>query len=152
MWQRVQTLWLLLAGALMTLLLFFPIALFIDPTGTGYVLDAIGIHNSASGQIVQSTWALFVLDAIIVLLSFVTIFLYKKRVLQIRISIFNILVIIGYIIYAGIISYRFTQAIQGSFGIKFWLAIPIISIVSLYLAVRNIGADEALVRASNRLR
>ncbi|WP_373811255.1 DUF4293 domain-containing protein [Porphyromonas macacae] len=152
MWQRIQTLWLLLAGILMTLLLLNPLAVFIQPDGTSYSLFVSGVQEIGTKKMVTPAWGLFVIDAIIVLISFITIFLYKKRILQIRLTVFNMLVTIGFIIYLALVSWHFCSTHSASFGFKFWLGIPLICLIFQYLAIRNIGADEALVRASNRLR
>ena len=39
-----------------------------------------------------------------------------------------------------------------SLSVKFGLAFPLINLILDYLAIRNIGADEALVRSLDRLR
>ncbi|MDO4673305.1 MAG: DUF4293 domain-containing protein [Porphyromonadaceae bacterium] len=150
MWQRIQTLWLLLAGVAMTLLLFFPMGMGSASDG-GYEFLTIGARKIGGG-ITDPTWGLFFVDLLSVLLSFVTIFLYKKRVLQIRLSVVNALVIVGMLIYYAMLTYNFLSVHNLSYGFKFWFAMPIISIVFLYLAIRNIGADEAKVRALDRLR
>lgn len=154
MWQRIQTLWLLLAGVLMTLMLIYPLAVFVDPaTGAAYNLYVSGVQDVASQMIVYSAWGLFVIDAIIVLVSFITIFMYKKRIRQIRLTVFNMLVTIGFLAYLAFVSWHFCTTHHVHFGgLKFWLAMPLVTLILQYLAIRNIGADEALVRASNRLR
>ena len=152
MWQRIQTLWLLRAGIAMTVLLFKPIGLLIGPEGQGYAMNILGLYAPATNALVKSTWGLFALDAIIVLISFATIFLYKKRILQIRLCIFNILVTIGFLIYLGMQIWQICSAENLEFGFRFWLCMPIVSIILHYLAIRGIGADEAMIRAAERLR
>lgn len=152
MWQRIQTLWLLLAGIAMTVLLFKPLALMVGPAGQGYMMNVLGLHSPASGELLKSTWGLFVLDAIIVLCSFGIIFLFKKRILQIRLCIFNILLTIGFIAYFIIQSWSIASAQNLDLAFRFWLSMPIISILLHYMAIRAIGADEAMVRAAERLR
>ena len=41
-------------------------------------------------------WALFVILLVVAVLSFGTIFLFKKRMLQIRLTIFSSVVLVGY--------------------------------------------------------
>lgn len=134
----------------MTMLLFFPMGIGMGAE-EGYEFLAIGVRKAA-GDIVQPTWGLFFVDLVSVILSFVTIFLYKKRVLQMRLCVVNALVIIGMLIYYAMLTYNFLSVHELSYGFKLWLALPIISIILLYLAIRNIGADEAKVRALDRLR
>lgn len=153
MWQRIQTVYLLLAAVAMTLLLFLPMGIATDPLTGTYKLTATIFFNTTDLSINPGgSWGLLFVAAISVLTSFVTVFLFRKRILQIRLSIFNILVIIGFLVFFGIEAYQFCHTAGFDFGIKVWLALPLIAIILLWLAIRAIGADEALVRASNRLR
>ncbi|GAD05102.1 hypothetical protein HQ45_04415 [Porphyromonas crevioricanis] len=149
MWQRIQTLWLLLAGVAMTMLLFLPLA--VAYGADTYEITTAGIR-SMSAQLVKPTWGLFFVDFLSVLVSFITIFLYKRRILQIRLCVFNILLILGLLVYFAMIAYSFISAEGLSFSFKLWMSLPFVSIILLYLAIRGIGADEAKIRALNRLR
>lgn len=149
MWQRIQTLWLLLAGIAMTTLLFLPLA--VAYGAQTYEITTVGIRGMAE-QLVRPTWGLFFVDLLSVLVSFVTIFLYKRRVLQIRLCVFNALLVIGMLVYFAMISYGFVTSEGLKFGFKLWMSLPFVTITLLYLAIRAIGADEAKIRALNRLR
>lgn len=152
MWQRIQTLWLLLSGIAMTLLLFKPMGMLLERvSGKGYELGVFGIKSSGSGY-EHFTWGFFILAALIVGLSFLTIFLYKKRILQIRFCVFNILLTIGFLGYFGFLIWSFSKTCDCGISFTPWLSIPIVSIILQYLALRRIGVDEAMVRAANRLR
>ena len=74
MWQRIQTLWLLLAGVTMTLLLLVPLAM----SSQGVKFTAIGF-TSPNLETNYITWGLFALDALVAFLCFFTIFLFKKK-------------------------------------------------------------------------
>ncbi|WP_373705184.1 DUF4293 domain-containing protein [Porphyromonas loveana] len=152
MWQRIQTIWLLLAGVAMTLMLFKPYGLLIGVGGEGYLMDVMGVHASSTGELLKSTWGLFILDAIIVFVSFGIIFLYKRRILQMRLCVFNILVLIGFLIYLAVQVWQISSAEDMTFGLRVWLSMPVVAIILHYLAIRAIGADEAMVRAAERLR
>ena len=95
-------------------------------------------------------WALFVILLIVAILSFGTIFLFKKRMLQIRLTIFSSVVLIGY--YMALIAYIFMLAEDTSFTPSWIICLPFIGIILNWLAIRGIGADEALVKAYDRLR
>lgn len=152
MWQRKQTLYLLLAGLHMTLLLLFPI-LTLSATGaaTGeYRVDATGIHSAQ--EYYQVGVVSFVLAAAVILLTLITVFLFKKRKVQVRLSILSILLIVAFM---GVIAYEaFTAmaALHATMGIRIGVALPFVAILFLYLAIRGIIADEILVRSVNRLR
>jgi flagellar basal body-associated protein FliL len=80
----------------------------------------------------------------------VIIFLYKKRILQIRILVFSVVLLLGlfglffYFTYAG-----FTGA---KVAFKVPVVFPVVAVILDYLAIRAIGKDEALIRSLNRIR
>ena len=95
-------------------------------------------------------WALFVILLVVAVLAFVTIFLFKKRMLQIRLTIFSSVVLIGY--YLVMAALIFMTAEETSFTPSWTICLPFIGIILNWLAIRGIGADEALVKAYDRLR
>ena len=157
MWQRIQTLWLLLAGVAMTLTLFLPLALFSTQSVMGaenFEMYSLWVKNATDGSIGKGliTWDLFVLGALITMISFATIFLFKKRKIQMRLCVFSILLAIGYIIDFVVRAWQFKAVLDADFSIKFALGLPFIALVLLYLAFRGVRKDEILVRISSRIR
>lgn len=151
MWQRIQTVWLVLAFVAMIALLFLPIGIFATPQGIWIMYNwstrpLIGVGT------VMNHWGLFVLALIIALLSLYIVFLYKKRKLQMRLTMLGMLLTVGYLVYYTVEAVKLTNALQASYGFKFALALPIITIILLFMARRAIRKDEVLVRMSNRLR
>jgi hypothetical protein len=153
--QRIQTVYLLIVAGLFIALLFLPIG-FLQSGEQFYSFDVSGLNTATQpSELVYPTWSLMAIAAIIILLSFVIIFLYKRRILQIRICVFNTLLMIGFCVLTGIYAWQFTQSpdLPGAkLNIHFRAAFPIIAVILNYLAIRNIGADEALVRSLERLR
>ena len=70
--------------------------------------------------------------------------------LQIRLAIFSIVMMVGY--YLALVAYIFLLAENTTFSASWSICLPLIGIILNWLAVRAIGADEALVRAYDRLR
>jgi len=153
--QRIQTLYLLLAAAMFFALFFLPIAV-IQSGDTLYSFQIDGLQTTTSpSELIYPAWALLALAAIIVLLSLFIIFMYKKRVLQIRMCVYNTLLMIGFCILAGLYFWILSDSPRlpdMKIHLRLWAAFPIIAIIFNYLAIRNIGADEALIRSLNRLR
>lgn len=119
-----------------------------------YILSGMGFQT-ADGLIVEHTWLLFALGVVIALASFVTIFLYKRRVLQMRITIFNLVLKVGYVAVVVLNLYRFSEAmlpIESQYSVTPWLALPLVAAISDYLAHRGILADETVIRMMDRLR
>ena len=70
--------------------------------------------------------------------------------LQIRLTIFSSVMLIGY--YMALIAYIFMLAEETTFSASWSLCLPLVGIILNWLAIRGIGADEALVKAYDRLR
>lgn len=93
-----------------------------------------------------------ILLAIIVLNVCVTIFSYKKRIRQIRLTVFNIFCLLGMM---GLVYYSVNsqlEAMQAIANYSIINAFPLVSVVLSYLAIRNIGKDEAMIRSMDRIR
>jgi len=151
--QRIQTVYLLIIVALFAATLFMPLAV-IQSGDQLFRFDASGLTTmDMEKQLVYPTWALFGLVAIITLVAFAAIFLFKKRMLQIRFCIYNALLMLGFYGLFIFYIYNIKADLEGaSLSVKFALSFPLIGLILDYLAIRNIGADEALVRSLNRLR
>ena len=149
--QRIQTLYLLLVGILMTVVLFFPLLLF-QTTEVYYEMDAVQLKEIGNDQFSFSTFGLFIIGAASALIALVTIFLYKKRIIQIRLTIFNTLLIIGFILFVFYLGYNLGKQLNAEWHPTLILSFPVICLILNYLAIRGIGADEALIRSLNRLR
>lgn len=150
--QRIQSLYLLLAAALMSLTLFMPIATFVVD-GQTYELTAFSL---TCGEISQSTIWLGIILAIATALPLITIFLFKKRTLQIRLCAVEVVLLIGSLVLVALYYWLTSRLFEGlvidhrQFG---WAApMPIVALVLSYLASRAIFKDEVLVRSLDRIR
>lgn len=153
MLQRIQTVYLLLVAILSIATAFMPLAA-LQSGDQFYAFDVVGVSTMfGEPELVYATWGLFALVAIVTLLALITIFLYKNRMLQIRLSIFNALIIIGFYATFAYFVYDIKSQIDiTGFSVKLALSFPLIALILDYLAIRNIGADEVLVRSLNRIR
>lgn len=150
MLQRIQTVFLLLASAAMLVASSAPLATFLY-NGDRVVFESMGIY--LDGNLNDSTWGLFTVGAISSILALITVFLYRSRMLQIRLSIFNIVLMVGFYLYFGLILFIMNPGDNLHFQkIGVGLIMPAIAIIFMILAIRKIGADEALVRSLDRLR
>ena len=147
--QRIQSIYLLVVTILMVICLCSSIGSVIASTKEISTLGNLYI-TLPDGTKDYSTWALFAILLVVAILSFVTIFLFKKRMLQIRLTIFSSVMLIGY--YLTLIATIFMLAEDTSFTPSWIICLPFIGLVLNWLAIRAIGADEALVKAYDRLR
>lgn len=153
--QRIQTLYLLVIVILSGITLFSPFAALTNVAdGLQYVVNLKGVSLVAStgNQLIQNVWALTALMSIIPLVALTTVFLYKKRILQIRLSIFNTVLMAGYYGLLFIYLWQSGEKLHAEWSLEIVSAFPLINIVLNVLAIRSIGKDEALVKSLNRLR
>ena len=153
MLHRIQTVYLLIIVALMVATLFLPLAM-LQAGDQFYSFDATGVSTiAAEPELVYPTWGLFALTAVISILALFTIFLFKKRILQIRLCVFNAILMLGFYALFGFFVWILKEELAGAaLSVKIALSFPVIALILDYLAIRNIGADEALVRSLDRLR
>lgn len=153
--QRVQTLYLVIVAGLFIALLFLPLAE-LQSGSSFYLFDVTGLNTfTKPAELVFPTWSMLAVAAVIILMTFVIIFMYKRRVLQMRMCLFNSLVIIGFCILFAFYLWQFNKSPQLpdlKITLCIWASFPVIALILNYLAIRNIGADEALVRSLDRLR
>jgi hypothetical protein len=153
MLQRIQSLYLLLITGLLIAGMCLPIGYFyseLDNERAGYAFRPLGVDI---GNGFYSTWGLFVIILLCTGITLVTIFFYKKRILQIRVMIFNSVLLIGY--YLAILAFYLLLKSKleiEAFRMSWTLCFPAIAIVLNYLAIRAIGRDEVMVKAVGRLR
>lgn len=150
--QRIQTLYLLAACILCVVTLCTPLAFFStadgEPVATLYNLWM----TKADGSRTFTYWALFALLLAVSTLTFMDIFLFRRRAFQMRVASFSMILLVGwYLAYAAFI-WLFMSAGQAEFRPHWSVSLPFAAIVLLYLAFRGIYKDEQLVRSLDRLR
>lgn len=141
--QRIQSIFLLIVVFLSGMLFLLDFSYF--QKGIEVLnFNICGIEETVT------TWPLAILNFLVLIIALVAIFMYKNRILQIRLIVFNIVLMLG--IYALMSFYIYK--LSGTMDIHYNTAIvfPFINIVLSYLAIRSIGKDEALVRSLDRLR
>jgi hypothetical protein len=146
--QRIQSLYLFIAFAAYITLLFLPVALF----QTADLLFSFGnIISGAGASVIINPYMLIVLVAMACLVL-VTIFIFKKRILQIRMTtvalLLNVLYVGGLFFFVDSLEKQYSIAAAYEPG----MYISLIPLVFLVLASRAIRKDENLVRSTDRLR
>lgn len=147
--QRIQTVYLLIVAILMVVMMSFPVGHFYTETTVSDMTNLAVVAPDGSAN--YAPWALFAILVLVAVLALATIFLYKKRMFQIRLTLFSSIVLIGY--YATLAAFVWgTLKECGSFTPSWTLCLPLVSIILNWLAIRAIGKDEMLVKAYERLR
>ena len=153
--QRIQTLYLSMIVILSGIMIFSPLAsLFNKVNSLEYILNLKGIFLvQETGSVFQSNvWGLTAITLLVPIISFITIFLYKKRMLQFRLSIINLVLMAGFYALLFIYIWFAGQNLQTIWSLKLVTVIPLVNIILNILGIRSISKDEALVRSLNRLR
>ena len=150
--QRIQSVYLFLVTVLLVVAMCTPVGRFVEADGvTTHVFNPSGL-TMADGTF-QSTWGLLGILLICALISLCTIFLYRNRMLQIRMTVFGALLLIGYYVVFGVFLYALKDAMPATnFRIAWTLSFPLIGVILDYLAFRAIYRDEIMVKAADRLR
>lgn len=145
--QRIQTVYLLLAAVLGGVISFYNPNLWRARLVTGS-------YQYFSGQ---SSYLYFILVMLLVVVAAVCIFLFKKRRLQFRLTVINLLISLAVIAlqYLKIKSEatRLTDArMLASSSYLPAAFLPVVIVVLLFLAARGIYKDERLIKSLDRLR
>lgn len=150
--QRIQTVYLFLACALCVVCL---------STSLGQIYTAGGDKTAelfnlwmtmSDGHHTFQPWALFGILLVPATLSFLAIFMFRRRAVQMRTCILSIVILVGWYLTYAFFAYTLSKALSGTFRPSVTAALPFVSIVLLYLAFRGILKDEMLVRSLDRLR
>lgn len=160
--QRRQTIFMLLSVIITALLFFMPLASFNDGT-TLMKFTIFGIQQPIETISLSTayTWPLVVLTILMTLAPLVTIFLYKKRELQVRLCRLTMLVNIIFIglifLYYEADIQKIIAAVEGDeyqlyVAYFFGMVIPLVNLILEILAIRGIKKDIDLLKSVDRLR
>ncbi len=130
--QRVQTLYLLLTFGLL-ISLFFNKLCYTPGADPIYYTDFVPF---------------LILTIASAVIAFFTIFLYRHRMIQIRMSLFNAILLLCF---QGWIGYAFFTREEGvAFSVS--ALFPVICAILTLVALKKIAQDEAMVRSANSIR
>ncbi len=149
--QRIQSIYLLLIGILCIACAATPVGVFTQEGVTVAEMNNLWLTD-IEGVRSYAPWAMFTLLALAATLSLVAIFLFRRRMLQVRLCIFTGLLLIGYYIAYGAFVYLIGQELSAGFTLSWTTSFPAISLILAYLAFRGIMRDELIVRSLDRLR
>ena len=138
--QRRQTLWLLLATVCAFLSFRFPFV-------TGKEVISANTAPTDIDVDAASNFFLLILTVASIAVSFITIFLFKDRKLQLK------LVLLGILLSLGIITMYVVQYLKVlTPTLALWCILPVIVFASYLMAYRGIRSDEKLVKSLDKLR
>ena len=134
--QRIQSVWFLLASTCAFLSLKMP-----------FYIGTTKEHVPSYQLMGMENFYLMLLTIVIGTLAFVTIFLFKKRRIQIRLSVLGIMLELLLILFYYL---KVRTYLDGAYALSALLQSCVIFF--FFLALRGIGKDIKIVKHSDRLR
>lgn len=154
MLQRIQTLYLAASFLLLMVMFFVPLAVISLGNGGEFVWKFATAFSGETPFMKAIIWPVSIMMIVEAFLVFAAIFLYTNRPLQMRLCLYNmILMVLFYVVF--FLVYLFIKpSFEVSVNLRpaLFFSFPIIAVILHYLAIRAIGKDEALVRSLDRLR
>jgi hypothetical protein len=154
--QRIQTIYLLLALICVALMYAIPFAE-ISTSANNYIFNHNGLM---SGEKNMAGLPYHIVIAILCGITLVTIFLYKKRSLQLKLGRLNFLLHVAFVVILffdadGAANALMKELPEGEailIAYKAGFYLPVAAIAFLMLANRSIKKDDELIRSLDRLR
>lgn len=147
--QRIQSLFIIISIALMAFLLVSPLAEILT-TENSMSFFANGMESA--GETVMKTLPMFILILSILILDGAAFMGFKKRMLQIRLLTFSMVLKLGSYGLGAFYILQYKNEMGFEFIPKYAMSFPLIGFILSLLAIRAIGKDEALVKSLDRIR
>ena len=151
MWQRKQTVFMVLAIAFTVACLCMPVGYF-EPKGMGLNADMFNlwIHEPEGGVSMASS-VLFAIQVLTVSIGVGAIMGFRNRQRQAKLCVVNILLLVVwyalaafYALHIGFRDYTFHPNVV--------ICFPFVAMIFYWMARKGVIADEKLVRAADRIR
>ncbi len=154
MWQRIQTVFLVVVIISMVGLIFMPIWVFQPDTENSHMLYALHYTEKANG-VANTLYMPYAITAMLAMaaaaIAFISIRKFKNRVLQMKLGALNSLLMLGAMVSIVVFVLDLAKSHNGGqYGSGFWMIA--MGVAANFLANRFIRRDEKLVRDSERLR
>jgi hypothetical protein len=150
--QRIQSIWLLLITASLIAVLFLPIGHIQLPSGM-YECTAFALIQGGAAKLTDlPVWLIGYGASLGAVISFVTVFLFKKRKLQLLFCKINALLLLVLLGGQILIFQYFTRSLSADVSYGPAVLMPIIGLILSFLAIKAIKKDDALVKSWDRIR
>ncbi|PLX22824.1 MAG: hypothetical protein C0599_05635 [Salinivirgaceae bacterium] len=152
MLQRIQTVYLFVAFLISFALYIWPIAVF-RTLDDKVILYVKGMHNAA-GDNIASYYPYLILSGIISFLILFQVFNFKKRIRQMQTGKVIIILNLLWYVMGGVYVFNYFKTFEVFSQGRPLIAVfvPLLIILFIYLANKNIKKDEDLVKSVDRIR
>lgn len=121
--------------------------------GSVVEVRAFGLKDALTGEVLAYTTHVGILMGLAALLPLVTIFLFKKRLLQIRLCVVELVLLLGSVVLeVGLLLRSRAAAGAGNFAFTAADVFPLVALILTWLALRAIFKDQILVKSLDRIR
>jgi FtsH-binding integral membrane protein len=156
MWQRIQTVFLVLVVTSMLASIFLPIWVAVDPVSE-ISKSLYPLHYTVvEGDVRTSTYFPYCATAILMIaaatIAIMQIRRYDNRITQIKMGTLNSLILMGVMLCAILFANSFINANPTGWKYGLGLYLPFVGVTCNWLAIRFIRRDEKMVRDSDRIR
>lgn len=149
--QRIQTLFLLAVLVLSGLMWTGDLIRLEAGQGAFFSIGFAGLSDPG-GEVIQRLWPLSMVLAVIPALTATAILLYRKRQVQMRVTMMVLLLSLGTLILGAFYVIMFDRKMDVTLIWRAKAIFPLISAILTWLAYRNILRDDLKVRSYDRLR
>lgn len=139
--QRKQTLWLLLATVAALLTFWFPFA-----TGEEMVKQGSTMIQKAELD-AASNFFILILTIASVAISFISIFMFKDRKMQMRLCILGLVMAIVILVLYVLGMNKLIKPTPA-----LWVILPVATVAGYLMAYKGIRSDEKLIKSLDKLR
>jgi len=145
--QRIQSIFLFASLCFFVPMFFVPVAELVYETGDILAFNFTGFYLTEAGATayISRQYSIMIFSVLICALNLIIIVLYKHRVLQLRLCIYNMLFLAGLTGVSLFVLYSLENVHSIIFNLP--AVFPVISIILHYLAFRGIRKDEMMVQA-----
>lgn len=151
--QRVQSVYLLIASAILVSMFFFAHGGVQLPDGQIMALHLAGLKSLGEREVLLfPTWHLAIIIGVSAAVLLISIFQFRNRILQIRLCIFNILLLLGFYAMLFFMINRVKAEFPGAVLYQMPAVFPVVSVILIFLAIRAIRKDIILLRSYDRIR
>ena len=153
--QRIQSIYFSLITLLSLVFISGSFLNFADSKGAVIKVTFNGIVRDRIGQspeLVEKLLPLSVLIILISIISLIAIFIFKNRKLQLRFSLFLVILAAVFLIASIYVSFRIVSKFDARLIPGFKMILPLAILIFSILAFRGIRKDDQLVKSYDRLR
>ncbi len=149
--QRIQSIYLFLAGILVMLMYTFPLAIF-NSNSIIYELLACHIKNPVTGNLLVNVVPMAVLPLLSLFLSFFALVKFKNRIFQMKLGKLNMIVLVALVVVEVIYFLRIESMLEVDGKPGFSAIIPLVSLLLILMANKAIKKDDNLIKSADRIR